>query len=82
MHSIALKLSINFSNPNVFIILPALDVCDFLRQIGLSEYVKVFTTEKIDGLMLEHLDEDIMTSDLSMRRIDARRLVTKMKQLK
>eukprot|EP00057_Strongylocentrotus_purpuratus_P022995 XP_011677469.1 PREDICTED: uncharacterized protein LOC752104 isoform X2 [Strongylocentrotus purpuratus] len=58
------------------------DVCDFLRQIGLSEYVGVFTSEKIDGLMLQHLDEDIMTSDLSMRRLDARRLVTKMKQLK
>ena len=53
-----------------------------MRQIGLAQYVEVFTKEEIDGTMLQHLDEDIMTSDLTMRRIDARRLMTKIKQLK
>ncbi|XP_063952227.1 uncharacterized protein LOC129256027 [Lytechinus pictus] len=58
------------------------DVGDFLRHIGLSDYVKTFSMEQIDGLMLQHLDEDIMIGDLEMRKLDARRLFTKMKQLR
>ena len=49
-------------------------VLKFLKDVGLSTYCDVFEPEHIDGVLLVAIDEDILISELGMRKLDARKL--------
>ncbi|XP_002742129.1 uncharacterized protein LOC100367751 [Saccoglossus kowalevskii] len=50
------------------------DVCRMLLQLNLSQYTPQFEEEQIDGTILDALDEEILTTDLGMSRLHAKRL--------
>ena len=62
--------------------LPFEEVVVFLEEAHLSEFKDRFEEERIDGALLLELDEDIMITELKMRRFDARKLTLAVWKLK
>ena len=54
------------------------DVVALLHKIKLENYEEAFRQEDVDGDLLLSLDEDVLMSDLGMKRIHAIKLLKKM----
>ncbi|XP_022105336.1 uncharacterized protein LOC110987163 [Acanthaster planci] len=55
-------------------------VADILRQLNLGQYVEKFKQEEVQGELLVELEEDILTEDLGMTRLHARKLLMYIKK--
>jgi len=56
------------------------DVADRLREIHLDAFVDSFQRQGIDGTLLSHVDEEMLTSDFAMTRFQARKLMLNVKK--
>lgn len=51
------------------------DVCDYLEKLHLEKYSDMFIANMVDGVLLLTLDEDVLTNDFDMKKIEALRLL-------
>ncbi|XP_053382829.1 uncharacterized protein LOC128549662 [Mercenaria mercenaria] len=56
------------------------EVGHYLKEMNLGKYISAFKSEMIDGTILSHLDEDILTRELNMTRLEALRLLNFIKE--
>ncbi|XP_045181148.2 uncharacterized protein LOC123540306 isoform X2 [Mercenaria mercenaria] len=51
------------------------NVCEYLKELNLSQYVDSFKEHMIDGAMLVELEPDLLREEIGMKRIEAIRLM-------
>lgn len=56
------------------------DVADCLRKLRLDAFVDAFQRQGVDGALLAHIDEQMLTSDFAMSRFEAKKLLMYVKQ--
>lgn len=51
------------------------EVAETLKLLGLEKFIPEFQKEKVDGIILNSLTEEILTNEFNMRRIESLRLL-------